>query len=101
VKLALSALLFLALSAFSGCPHNPTPSPTPVTADAAPVADTPCASYCQLVDTKLHCTFAAPTAAGASCLDVCRNANNPAGPIAWDFTCRLSKTSCADIATCQ
>lgn len=80
------------------CIHNPEPAPAPIVKVDA--GDTPCATYCQLADTTLHCTFAAPTAAGASCLDVCRGANDPAGPIRWDFSCRLSATACAGIAKC-
>jgi hypothetical protein len=94
VKLALSFVLLFALS---GCPR-PMPGPSPVTVDAG--TDTPCATYCQLADTQLHCKFAAPTAAGAGCMDVCRNSNDPGGVVRWDFSCRLSQTSCADIAKC-
>ena len=96
MKLALSSVLLFALS---GCPH-PLPGPGPITVDAG-VGDTPCATYCQLADSTLHCTFAAPTAAGAGCIDVCRNANDPGGPVKWDFSCRLSQTSCDAIARCQ
>ena len=95
MKLALTFLLF----SLVGCVPHPAPGPGPITVDAG--TDTPCATYCQLADTKLHCKFAAPTAAGAGCIDVCRNANDPGGPVQWDFSCRLSQTSCADIAKCR
>ena len=91
--------LAFALLIFVGCTLHPSPPPTAL--DGGTTGDTPCATYCQLADTKLHCTFAAPTAAGASCIEVCRGANDPIGPLVWDFNCRLSKTSCADIAKCQ
>lgn len=97
MKLVFSVVLLLGLV---GCPHNPTPGPGPIAVDAAS-GDTPCAAYCQLADSQLHCTFAAPTAGGASCMDVCRNSNDPGGPVQWDFSCRLSQTTCGAMAKCQ
>lgn len=91
------ALLFFAVTV-AGCTLHPSPPPTAL--DGGNTGDTPCASYCQL-SAKLGCTWAQPTAAGVDCIAVCRNANTAAGPIQFDFTCRLSKTSCAGIATCQ
>ena len=101
-RVALLLVLFFSVGlagGWSGCIiHNPEPAPNNVTVDAG---DTPCATYCQLADSTLHCTFAAPTAAGASCLEVCRADNDPIGPVRWNFSCRLSQTTCAGIAKCQ
>jgi len=87
------ALLFFA--ATTSCVH---PAPPPTSLDAGN-GDTPCASYCQLSQ-RLGCTWAQPTAAGADCITVCRDANTAVGPIQWNFTCRLAATSCGDIAKC-
>lgn len=101
-RVAFLLVTFFALGmagGWSGCIHNPEPAPGPVVKIDA--GDTPCATYCQLADTTLHCKFAAPTAAGASCMDVCRNANDPIGPVTFDFSCRLSQTSCEAMAKCR
>lgn len=90
------ALLFFTVTA-AACTHN---GPVPTSLDGGNAGDTPCASYCQLSQ-RLGCTWAQPTAAGADCITVCRDANTAAGPIQWSFTCRLAATSCAGIATCQ
>lgn len=91
------ALLAFVAALGAGCTHNPPPTPVGPTSDAS--APGGCAALCQH-RSQLGCSTAAPTAAGATCLDVCRNATDPAGPIQWDLVCRTGATDCNETG-CQ
>jgi hypothetical protein len=100
VRVGALGLLLLALT-LSGCP-KPIPPPVDPTPDAdagaiaqdADAAHYTCASVCQHGD-KLGCAWSRPTPDGATCLDVCFNANRDDGPFRWDFACRTRAKSCA------
>jgi len=73
---------------------KPVPTPGPSCAGAAPCT---CADVCAHGD-ALGCGWAAPTAGGHTCLEVCRNANDPGGFIAWDLNCRAHSATCDESA---
>lgn len=98
MKLILVLVVVLAGAACNGCTHNPPPTPTPVTAVDA--GDLSCAALCEH-RSRLGCRTAEPTPGGFTCIDVCANANDPAGPIQWDMGCRVTTTSCDAEARCQ
>lgn len=74
---------------------RPTPPPTPAQACAGTACT--CADVCSHGD-ALACGWAKPTAGGATCLTVCRNANDPAGFIRWDLGCRAHSATCDESA---
>lgn len=81
-------VLLLALAAGCGT-IKPKPDPGPVCIDH----DCTCADVCAHA-AAMACDWAAPTDAGHSCLEVCRNAIDPQGPIRWDLSCRAHADSC-------
>ncbi|HVZ89616.1 MAG TPA: hypothetical protein VHG72_21825 [Polyangia bacterium] len=94
--------LVVLLASCEGCWH---PAPTPVTPnkDASATADGSYTATCQGVcalGASLGCAFAAPTPAGASCVDVCLNFQ-AANITPWSLACRAAATSCAAIDACQ
>lgn len=70
------------------------PVPTP-SAPCAGVACT-CADLCDHRG-RLGCSTAEPTPGGKTCLDVCRNATDPAGPVMWDLGCRAHAETCEEV----
>lgn len=85
--------LVLVVMALASCGEI-KPKPTPIPNDGST-----CADVCQHGD-ALHCDWAKPTQHGATCLDVCFNANE-GGPIRWDLTCRVHAPTCAAVRGCQ
>lgn len=85
----------------AGCP-KPLPPPNPPAPDAADAAALlpTCEGVCDR-GRALGCSWARPTASGATCEIVCSNANDPSGPIRWDLSCRVRIATCDDAARCQ
>lgn len=84
------------LLALLGC--HPTPPPVPPgPPDAGADHVYTCADVCARGE-ALHCTWAAPTLAGASCAQVCENAQS--GPIAWDLKCKATAADCGAADAC-
>lgn len=94
------ALLALILGACSGCNKPPAPSPVTPT-PPQPVATYDCASDCRRAspDGGLGCDWAAPTDKGASCVDVCMNAQSFGDK--WNHACRSTAMSCQAVDGCQ
>lgn len=94
----MRAILVLAL-ALTGCRPGSTPVPnldagiTQVEAGAAT-----CLQWCAHA-TSLGCDAAKPSPAGASCNDVCENAQ--AGLLKWNLTCRANAASCDAADNCE
>lgn len=100
----------LAVVVAIGCCQGCHPGPKPVVKPAADAAPTPPAGTATCLDlcrheTALNCPAAAPTPAGATCVDVCINNQN--GPAPWDLDCRTSaggpspsSDACAAIDRC-
>lgn len=101
MKLLALVSVFVAASAFNCTPH---PAPVPVTPslDAAAPSDAcqgnepTCACLCEH-RLRLGCRSAEATPGGHTCLDVCANATDPAGPIQWDLACRVGAATCAEV----
>jgi hypothetical protein len=64
-------------------------------ARAAPAT---CSAWCARA-TTLKCPAAKPTPGGASCVDVCTNANS--GPAKWNLKCRVAAKTCAAADACE
>jgi hypothetical protein len=89
------ALLIL----LAGCPPTPAPDPKP-TPDPGPEPPPPianCETACAHAS-ALGCSWSKPTAKGASCIDVCQNAQTWQP---WDLACRSSAASCAAADECD
>lgn len=84
-------LLSLLTPCTDGCPPTPTPDPPP-TPSPVPSCATACARAAEL-----DCSWAKPTPAGATCAEVCENAQKLE---AWDLGCRTSAASCSDWDGC-
>lgn len=98
-------LFFLALLITLSCtPRPPVPpvGPTDVDASIADAADEArrptCADVCARLS-ALHCPEAETTAAGATCLDVCRNVQS-SGVAGWNLSCLSNAKSCAAADSC-
>lgn len=110
----IRALLISALLA-STCEVGPFPKPAPqpeptspwdTLADAAPPTDdtdaaahTPCYAACQQL-AKLGCSEAKPTAAGATCTQVCMNAES-SGIVSINSSCVAAASTCAKARSCE
>ncbi len=110
----LFALLALATAAI-GCEIGPFPKPPPQPeppspwdspADAAPppedldaAAHTPCYLACRQL-TKLGCKEAEPTAAGATCTQVCANIES-SGVVSMYPNCVAGAESCSIARACS
>ena len=102
--MSLAGLLTIGLLVFfgscNGCGTtpvpNPPPGPTPIT-DAAPPARDDCDLACNR-GAVLGCAWAAPTALGATCADVCRNAQYV---LPWNTACIITASSCSASDNCQ
>lgn len=105
MKLLALVSVFVAASAFNCTPHNPPPTPVgPALDAAAPAAvcqgnEPTCACLCEH-RSRLGCRTAEPTPGGHTCLEVCANATDPAGPIQWSLSCRIASSNCAE-SGCQ
>lgn len=71
------------------------PLPGPVDPPAVPTCETACDRA-----RVLNCAYAHPTAAGASCVEVCENVQT-SGFLKWDLGCRSVAASCAAIDACE
>ena len=110
----IKAALLVALLA-SSCELGPFPKPPPQPEppspwdsahDAAPpdedvdaAAHTPCYQACQRLK-ALGCPEAEPTAAGATCTQVCTNAET-SGVVSFNPTCVARAQSCSLARRCQ
>jgi hypothetical protein len=89
----------------SGCQHNPPPQASYPGWDGAAVDYSPPdgpASCLDVARAGLHlgCTWAQPTPAGASFVDVC--ANNQAANISpWNLDCMARAKSCSAVDACN
>lgn len=93
MKSALNATFWASLFWCAlGCPPTPTPDPPP-----KPVVAT-CATACANAS-ELRCSWAMPTAGGASCEDVCKAAQDFGD--AWDLACRTAAVTCAAADRCE
>ncbi len=106
--------LFLAALLASTCEVGPFPKPAPqpeppspwdTPTDAAPApedvdaaAHTPCYLACQKLE-KLGCPEAKPTAAGATCTQVCTNTES-SGVISMNPECVARSSSCPIARAC-
>lgn len=109
------AILFAALLA-STCEYGPFPKPPPQPeppspwdvgpGDAAPpdeetdaASHTPCYRACQRLK-QLDCPEAKPTAAGATCTQVCQNAED-SGVVSLNPECVARAASCSIAKACS
>lgn len=69
------------------------PIPTP------PAGPYSCETACER-GADLGCAYAAPTPAGASCGEVCRNVQS-SGFLRWDLECRTLAPSCEAVDNCD
>lgn len=95
-------IVFALLAAIdAGCPPTPAPDPVPTptpTPDPKPLPEhASCATACERA-AELGCKWAAHTAAGASCEDVCLNAQKWQP---WDLACRTAAVTCAAADRCE
>lgn len=106
----ISILAALTALVCAGCPSTPVPNPPPgPDADAAPdIPDIPgdadaasnatCSSWCKHA-AALKCPSAAPTKAGATCVEVCTNVQS--GPVKFNLRCRSTAKTCALADSCE
>lgn len=87
----MKALLVLAV-ALAACPPKPPP-PEPLPKSFS------CADVCKREE-RLGCEAARPTAAGASCTEVCESVRE-SGVVFWDLGCRARAATCAAIDKCE
>ncbi len=78
-------------------PPSPWDNPPPEARDAAPSSG--CAAACQRL-ASLGCQESQPTAKGASCVDVCQNAED-SGVISLGPDCIVHADSCASAKACS
>ena len=71
------------------------PLPGPVDPPAVPTCETACDRAAEL-----GCAHARPTAAGASCVEVCESVQ-ASGFLRWDLRCRSVAASCTAIDACE
>lgn len=92
----LAALMLLAL----GCHPLPPPAPIPPPDPTDPWdSRITCADVCRH-EADLGCEAARPTAAGASCVEVCGNVQ-ASGVVRWALGCRARAATCAAIDRCE
>ncbi len=86
----------LAAAAFVGCASCRS---TPIAPDdVVDGGDDPCARACQRLAT-LGCAEAAPTDAGATCVEVCRN-TEASGVVSLDPACVANIATCDEVDAC-
>lgn len=90
----MKSLLLAAALAASQC--NPTPTPTP--APGPGPGEFTCADACERFR-FLGCEEFAPTPAGATCVEVCDNAQ--ASPAPLNLGCIVRAESCAQARRCE
>ena len=92
----------LVLSSCQGCHPQPTPNPPP---GPLPTIDGPVEASCASVCARgrlLSCDWAADTAQGHPCEEVCATAT-AGGPIQWSLSCRaaaLARAGCRAVDSC-
>jgi hypothetical protein len=83
----LPLAFLLAACAHGSCAHSPAPAPS----------DATCASACAH-GAALSCTYAKPTIGGATCEQVCKNAEAAGEP--WRLACLSRLQTCDDATAC-
>ena len=76
-------------------PPVPTPSPTPT---PSPDGGATCATACEHLG-SLGCKASTPTAKGATCTEVCENAES-GGYVSWGVDCVVAAPSCSAADEC-
>jgi hypothetical protein len=96
-RFALLAVVMVAALGCQGCPWTDPPVVHPSGAAGAPAPDwnggpATCLDFCRR-GSVLNCAWAQPTAAGATCVEVCAN-NQKVAIAPWDLDCRTAATNC-------
>ncbi len=94
----MKSLLLAAALSLAMCDTPPAPTPTPEPAPKPLPGEFTCATACEQFR-YLGCSEAAPTPAGATCVEVCENAQ--ASPAPLDLGCIVRAGSCASARLCE
>ena len=80
-------------------PQPEPPEPAPYSADASPpLSPGSCAAACAHGE-AMHCAWARPTPAGATCTEVCQNAET-SGELSFGPDCAVHARACDDAYAC-
>jgi hypothetical protein len=96
-RVSLFATALILAVAVQGCPPPPPPNPPPAPTNDGGVALPGCPAACENMR-RLGCDIGKPTARGASCEDVCANAQ--ANGIDFRTSCLASAASCEAAESC-
>ena len=86
----MKAIVLLLALASCRCVYNPAPGPSPSTTSTTGAAT--CTTACARLS-ELGCEASKPTAKGATCAEVCENAERN-GLVRWGVDCVVSAASC-------